>query len=71
MLFGVILVVIGILLLLEKMGIITGNFWDYLWPVVIIVIGLSFVTKKHGGNGCWSLGGSKKHDKHHKVVDEQ
>ncbi len=35
------LVLIGILLLLNNLGIIKGDAWDYIWPMVIILLGLS------------------------------
>ena len=71
MLFGLILVIIGVLLLLQNMGLIGGNFWDYLWPIVIILIGLSFLKKKEGnGSWCNCFFHKKKKDKH-KIVDEQ
>lgn len=64
--FGLIVVIIGMLMLLQTMGLIPGSFWDYVWPIIIILFGLSILKKKNGWNCCQS----KKHDSH-KVVDEQ
>jgi hypothetical protein len=44
MFWGIILIVIGSLLLLNKMGVIYGSFWGYLWPILIIAVGLKLVA---------------------------
>ncbi len=46
MYFGFGLVVIGILLLLNNLGIIKGDAWDYIWPVALILIGVSMIGRK-------------------------
>lgn len=46
MYFGFGLVVIGILLLLNNLGILKGDSWDYIWPVAIILIGFSMIGRK-------------------------
>lgn len=42
MLFGAILVFLGVVYLLDNLGIlnINQNFWNILWPIVLIVIGI-------------------------------
>lgn len=73
--FGLILVFLGILFILEEMGIIQGDFWGYFWPIILIVIGLNIMKKDSNGmNVCGFFGQKKKpehHKEHHKVVDEQ
>ncbi|MDD5749623.1 MAG: DUF5668 domain-containing protein [Patescibacteria group bacterium] len=75
--FGLFLVIVGVFFLLKNMGIIAGDFWGYLWPLLIIFLGLSIADKskkKKGDGGCWCwLCGSKDKNKNkgHKVVDEQ
>lgn len=71
--FGLILVILGILFLFEEMGIIQGDFWGYFWPVILIVVGLSLINKdKNKTDSCWCwFCKPKKSDKKHKVVDEQ
>jgi hypothetical protein len=47
---GIFLVVFGALMLLQHMGIIRGM-WGYLWPAIIIAVGLSMIInskRKHG-----------------------
>ena len=43
MFFGLILVAIGIIALLVKLDILTGSIWSYVWPAVLIILGLSFL----------------------------
>lgn len=47
MFVGILLLVIGVLLLLEKMDIIIhGSAWDYLLPVALIALGADFIFKR-------------------------
>jgi hypothetical protein len=41
MVFGLIILAVGIIALLEKLGVVTGSVWDYTWPTVLIIIGLT------------------------------
>ncbi|MFH2036273.1 MAG: DUF5668 domain-containing protein [Candidatus Zixiibacteriota bacterium] len=43
MFFGIALVIAGILLVLSRMGIIYGDFWDYFWPIILIALGVKMV----------------------------
>ncbi|MBI2853171.1 MAG: hypothetical protein HYX84_08795 [Chloroflexi bacterium] len=43
MIVGLILTAIGVLWLLTKLGILSGSLWNYFWPVVLIIIGISFI----------------------------
>ena len=45
MFLGVLLLLLGGLLLLERLDVIPGGSWDYFWPVVIIAIGVSLIFK--------------------------
>jgi hypothetical protein len=38
--------VMGILGILEKIGVIHGSFWDYIWPVALIALGIDFLYKR-------------------------
>ncbi|MBU2539767.1 hypothetical protein KJ786_01225 [Patescibacteria group bacterium] len=74
MLFGTIILVIGIALLLQAMGILTGSVWSFFWAILFIVIGLKMTMGRgrcicdwfsHGGmmhkhKGC--CGGIKEED---------
>jgi uncharacterized membrane protein HdeD (DUF308 family) len=39
MFIGLILIIAGILLILSRMDIISGGFWDYFWPIILIALG--------------------------------
>ena len=56
MLVGLILMAIGTLLLLEKLGIISHGLGTY-WPVILIVAGLSMLFNRWRGpwRGRWQL----------------
>ncbi|MCK4369155.1 MAG: hypothetical protein KAV68_05800 [Dehalococcoidales bacterium] len=40
---GSILIAVGILALLIKLGILSGSLWSYTWPAILIILGLSFI----------------------------
>jgi hypothetical protein len=43
MVFGLILIAVGVIAILEKAGVITGSVWDYTWPAILVILGLSFI----------------------------
>jgi hypothetical protein len=43
MVFGLILIAVGVIALLEKLNVINGNVWNYTWPVILVIIGLSII----------------------------
>jgi len=38
--WGAIIVIFGVLLLLENLGLLTVNVWGLIWPVILIILGL-------------------------------
>ena len=46
MFIGALLLLIGILMVLERMDIIHGSVWGYLVPVALIALGLDFIFKR-------------------------
>ena len=59
LLIGVILVAIGVVALLNKLGVISGSIWSYVWPVILIILGLSFLFRRHRTSfwcGPWHYG---------------
>ncbi len=40
------LVIIGIIFLLKNLGIMPDIAWDVIWPVILVVIGLTMIFKK-------------------------
>jgi len=43
MLIGLLVIVVGVLFLLKNLGVIGGNFWDILWPIIIVFVGISML----------------------------
>jgi RsiW-degrading membrane proteinase PrsW (M82 family) len=41
--FGTIIIIVGLGLYLQTTGLI-GNFWDILWPFIIIVVGILIIA---------------------------
>ena len=39
------LVILGVLLLLEKLGVITGSLFTF-WPILVILIGIGTLIKR-------------------------
>jgi len=45
MFVGALLLLMGVLMLLERLDIIYGSVWDYFWPASIVAIGLHLIFK--------------------------
>jgi hypothetical protein len=65
MVFGAIIIAVGIIALLVNTGAITGSIWDYVWPTALVIIGLSFIIgrfrRRHWHR--WWFGGPPWDDK--------
>lgn len=46
MFIGFVLILAGILLLLNHLHIIPGDFWDYIWSILLVALGLDMVFKR-------------------------
>ena len=46
--WGVILIGVGILLLLANTGVLESINWDYIWPLVLIAIGVWLISRRLG-----------------------
>lgn len=49
--FPVVLIVLGVVFLLNNIGVLTGNVWDtvlQLWPVLLIALGLDGILRRQG-----------------------
>ena len=49
---GFALICMGILVLLSNMDIIRGNVWNYIWPLILVIFGISLILKR-GRHGHW------------------
>ena len=47
MFVGILLIILGGLMILDRLGIIYGSFWDFFWPAALIALG-AHVIIKHG-----------------------
>ncbi len=45
MFVGMLLIILGVLLLLDHLGIIYGDVWDYFFPAAIVVLGIHLMVK--------------------------
>lgn len=43
---GFFLIIIGVIFLLKNLGLISAGAWDILWPILLIALGISFVTRQ-------------------------
>lgn len=46
MFIGILLLILGVLMFLEKLGIIYGSVWDYVVPVALIALGAELILKR-------------------------
>jgi len=63
------LVAIGVIALLMKLDVISNTMWGYVWPIILIILGLWFFTRwrwKRRWSGWYP--GEKKKD--HPTRDE-
>lgn len=43
--FGLILILLGVVFLLKNLGIITGDVWNIIWPSILIIFGLYLLIR--------------------------
>jgi hypothetical protein len=43
-----VLIVLGVLLLLDNLGLLPGSAWGYIWPSLLILLGLSLLLARRG-----------------------
>jgi len=44
--FGVTLIVVGVIFMLDNFGFLSEGAWDYIWPILIIIIGAYLILKR-------------------------
>ncbi len=49
---GVLLMLLGLLMLLERTGSIVGDVWDLFIPIALIALGTSFIFRRKKDNCC-------------------
>jgi len=45
MFIGILLILLGALMILGRLGIIYGSFWDFFWPAAVIALGVHLILK--------------------------
>lgn len=53
MIFGLILIIIGLVFLLQNLGFVSEGAWSIIWPAILIVIGLALVCKRKNHGFFW------------------
>jgi len=48
MFFGIAIIVIGLVFLLQNLGIISSSVWEIIWPSLLVVAGISMICKRQG-----------------------
>jgi hypothetical protein len=76
MVIGLIIIAVGVIALLVKLDVLNGSIWEYTWPTVLIIIGLSFILGRFR-HRRWFWGGwgppwddSGRHDNRDKPMKE-
>jgi membrane protein YdbS with pleckstrin-like domain len=52
---GLILIAVGVFALLVQLDVLSGSLWSYVWPSIIIALGLSFLLgiRRRWRYWCW------------------
>jgi len=58
MFIGFAIILIGLIFLLQNLGLISADVWQIIWPALIILFGLSIISK----NSCRSWGWDVRRD---------
>jgi hypothetical protein len=45
---GLFLICAGIMILLSNLDIIRGDVWNYIWPLILVFVGVSMILKRRG-----------------------
>lgn len=63
---ALIIIAVGIVFLLQNLGFFTSSVWGAIWPIILIIVGISMLF------GKFSLGSfrSSRHDKEEKKEDK-
>lgn len=52
MMWGVIVIIVGLVFLLDNMGVIGGPVFDYVWPLIIIAVGVQLILRENYQKKC-------------------
>jgi uncharacterized membrane protein HdeD (DUF308 family) len=46
MCFGLLVIIVGVIFLLQNLNVLPGAAWNILWPVLVIALGFCFLFRK-------------------------
>jgi hypothetical protein len=46
MFFGLVLIAVGVFALLVNLGVLSGSLWSYVWPIILVILGLGFLWRR-------------------------
>ena len=70
MVVGLTLIAVGIIALLSKLGILGDSVWSYTWPVILIILGLSFLPHRRRITRWWCGWNPRERKGDHPARDE-
>ncbi len=53
MVISLILIAIGVIALLINLGVLSGSLWSYVWPIILIILGLAILLGRRSRRGWW------------------
>ncbi len=53
MFFSLLLILLGVIFLLKNLGLLAGNIWSLIWPLVLILIGVYLIVKGRRHRALW------------------
>ncbi|MCX6721623.1 MAG: hypothetical protein NTY04_00285 [Candidatus Staskawiczbacteria bacterium] len=63
MFIAIIFIAIGLAMVLNAMGLLTGSFWGIFWGIIFLAVGCKMIIKKNGCPMCgWGVMHKKMHD---------
>ena len=52
---GIIFVLVGAVSLLDNFGFLPGSFWEFFWPALLIIVGISLLCRSHCKGCCGKM----------------
>lgn len=46
---GIMLIIIGVAFLLKNLGVISSGAWGFIWPALLVVLGVWFLIRERNG----------------------
>ena len=71
MFLAIVFIIIGLCMLLNALGLVTGSVWGIIWAVVVLAIGVRLLLKKGNCPMCgWNHWERGVHQKMHNHCDD-